>query len=339
MLPSKGGASTSLLGLRTLEVLATKPTKLRSLILSFGVLGLILWGSSVGLAAELQKIRIAYSNRSFSVTTFEVARVKGFFQKEGLEVEMIQVNPRLGAVAVMNGDLDFTSTFASTLRGILAGLPMKFAAVFVKKSGYFLVVRPEIREAQDLKGKRLGVATLLGTDQRAAEEMLRSKGLDPAQLQILALGDASVRGQALRSGLVEAISVSPPEDLNLRGMGFRVLAGPQDMKWALPTGGFALTNRLLQEKPQLVKQTLRALLKAHHFIFENRQETTEVIMRWLRQSPEVASHSYEVFLISASPDGEISDQEMERLTEKRRPLPEVRDFSLLRQVRSEMGMK
>jgi ABC-type nitrate/sulfonate/bicarbonate transport system substrate-binding protein len=202
----------------------------------------------VGYGAEPRKVRLSFSSRSNSVTPFQVALVKGFFKEEMLEVEMIQANPRLGALAVMNGDLDFTTTLGSTLRGILQGLPLKFVAVSVKKSEHFLVVRPEIKELQELKGKRLGVSTLLGTDQRAAEEMLRSKGFNPAFLQILALGDSPVRAQALRSGLVEAVSISPPHDLILKHGGFNVLAGPQDIKFALPTSGLAVTSRLLQER-------------------------------------------------------------------------------------------
>jgi NitT/TauT family transport system substrate-binding protein len=234
---------------------------------------------SFATQSDARNVRISHSSRSNSVTPFYVAVAKGFFKEEGLSVELIQVNPRLGAVAVMNGDLDFTTTFGSTLRGVLQGLPLKFAAVSVKKSEHFLVTRSEIKDIQSLKGKRLGVSTLFGSDQRAAEEMLRAKGLDVSALKILALGDAPVRAEALRSGLVEAASLSPPQDLVLKEQGFNVLAGPQDVKIALPTSGVALSNRYLQEKPKVVKQTLRALLRANRFVFENRRETIEVMQK------------------------------------------------------------
>lgn len=308
-------------------------------ILFFLVWGWGPWGLGIGYGAEPRKVRISFSSRSNSVIPFQVALVKGFFKEEELEVEMIQANPRLGALAVVNGDLDFTTTFGSTLRGILQGLPLKFVAVSVKKSDHFLVVRTEIKEVQELKGKRLGVSTLLGTDQRAAEEMLRSKGFSPGLLQIMALGDSPVRAQALRSGVVEAVSISSPFDLMLKNMGYNVLAGPQDIQFALPTSGLAVTSRLLQERPQLVKQALRALLKAHRFIFENRRETLQVMMRWLEQSPEMAERYYGLALISLSKNGEITDTEWERLTEKRRPLEEVRDFSLLREAQKELGLR
>jgi NitT/TauT family transport system substrate-binding protein len=261
------------------------------------------------------------------VTPFWVALQKGFFKEEGLDAELIQVNPRLGAIAVLNGDLDFTTTFGSTLRSIVqGGFPVKFVFVSVKKSEHSLIVRPEIKDIKGLTGKRFGVATLLGSDQRAGEEMMRAKGFSPAALKIIALGDSPVRMQAIRAGIVDAIAIGPPQDLMLKAEGYTILAGPQDVEIALPTSGLAVTSRMLQENPQLIKRTLRAMLKAQRFVFENKRETLQIMMRWLEQSPEVAERSYELAGISLSRDGEITDQDWEKLIEKNRPLDEVRDF-------------
>jgi NitT/TauT family transport system substrate-binding protein len=300
---------------------------------------LALANPGAAFSAQAQKVRLSYSSRSNSVTPFQVAAVKGFFKEEGLDVEMIQVNPRLGAMAVMNGDLDFTSTFGSTLRGVLQGLPLKFVAVSVKKSEHFLVARRDIKDVSELKGKKIAVSTLLGTDQIAAEEILRSKGFNPTLLQPLAVGDAPLRAQALRTGLVDASSISSPHDLLLKDEGFNVLGGPEDVKYALPTSGLAVSHRFLQEKPQLIKQLLRALLKGHRFIFENRQETVNIMTRWLSQSPEMAEHSYQLSLVSLARNGEITDYEWERLTEGKKPLADVRDFTLLRQAQKELGIR
>jgi len=254
---------------------------------------------------------------------------------------LIQVNPRLGPTAVINGDLDFTTTFGTTLRAIIGGFPIKFVAVSVRKSEHFLVVRPEIKEIRDLNGKKLGVATVFGSDQRAAEEMIRGKGFSPTMIKPVALGEAPVRAQALRSGVVEAVSVSPPFDLALKAEGFRVLAGPQDVEIALPTSGLAVSNRTLQQNPQFVKRAVRALMKSHRYVFENKKEIVPLMIRYLAQTPEVAERSYDLLLllISLSRNGEITDQEWDILTEKKKTADEVRDFSLLREVQKELKIK
>jgi len=288
--------------------------------------------------AQTQKIRIAYSSRSNTITPFYIAASKGFFREEGLDVELIQVSPRLGALAVMNGDVSFTTSFTSTFRGILQGLPLKLILVALKKGIYFLVVRPEIKDVQDLKGKKLGVATIRGTDQLVAEELLRSKGFNPALLQQIVIGETPLRAQALVAGIVQVVSLSPPHDLVLQQMGYKVLAGPPEV--GLPASGLFTSDRLLKENPQGVKRTLRALIKANRFITEKRQETIAVMLKSLPQPQEVASRSYDLELKALSKDGQMTDAEMEslieRLGEKKRPLDEVRDFSPVRQALKEL---
>ena len=290
-------------------------------------------------AQELQKVRISYSSRSNSTTVYQVALARGFFKEEGLEPEMIQMNPRLGGLAVMNGDIELTTTFGSTLRAIIQGLPIKFVAISVRKTDHFLISRPDLKTVQELRGKRLGVSTLFGTDQLAAEEMMQSKGLSPGAMQVVALGDAPVRVQALRTGLVEAIAMNSPHDLALIKSGYNALAGPQDLKRALPLAGLAVKDSLPKEKPALIKHALRAVLKAHRFIFDNKQETTRIMMQWLSQPPAAASRSYEMALLTLSRNGEIADGELELLTEKKRPLNEVRDYTLLREAQKELGIR
>jgi NitT/TauT family transport system substrate-binding protein len=299
----------------------------------------ILFVAGDGITAQLTKVRISYSSRSNSNTPFIIALNKGFFGEEGMDVELIQVNPRLAATAVINGDLDLTTTFGTTLRSIIGGFPIKFVAVSVKKSEHILVVRPEIKEIRDLNGKKLGVATLFGSDQRAAEEMLKGKGFSPTMMKPVALGESPVRAQALRAGLVDAISITSPFDLSLKSEGFRFLAGPQDVQIALPTSGLAVSNRTLQQNPQLVKRAVRGLLKAHRFVFGNRKEVLPEMIRYLDQKPDVAERSYDLLVGSLSRNGEITDQEWDALTEKKKPVDEVRDFTLLREAQKELKIK
>ena len=88
--------------------------------------------ATVAAADASQKIRIAYASRSSSAMPQYMAQSKGFFKAEGLDVELIQMNPRLGATAVVNGDVTFATPFTSTFRGILQGFPMKLLFIHIK---------------------------------------------------------------------------------------------------------------------------------------------------------------------------------------------------------------
>jgi NitT/TauT family transport system substrate-binding protein len=305
-------------------------------------LATLLLAASAGFSADApQKVRIAYASRSSSALPQYMALQKGFFKAEGLDVEIIQMNPRLGATAVVNGDVSFATPFTSTFRGILQGFPMKLVFVHIKKGPYYIMVRPEIKDVAQLKGKRIGVATIKGTDQLVAEEMLQAKGFNPNQLQAVAIGDGPVRMQALISAVVEAICVAPPHDLMLRKMGYNALLGPPEI--GLPSAGMLTSDRLIKENPQLVRRTLKALLRSHNHIMENRQDAIQTLIKWLPQPLDVAEHSYDAELKSLNRDGTMTDAEVEsiieRVGEKKRPLNEVRDFSFAREAMKELGLR
>src|SRR5258706_1212964 len=289
-------------------------------------------------AAETECGRMPYASRGNPGPPAYLAQTRGFFKAEGLEAELIQMNPRLGATAVAGGDVAFATPFVSTFRAILQGFPMKLVFVHLKKGPYFIIVRPEIKDVQQLKGKKLGVSTIRGADQLVAEEMLRAKGFNPGLLQAVAIGDGPVRMQALISGAVEPISIAPPHDLMLQRMGYPALAGPPDH--GLPVAGMFASDRPPRENPQLPPPALNALLRAHEFILENKSATIPVMIQWLLQTPEAAARSYDLELKTLARDGQMTDGEIEslidRLGEKKRALDEVRDFTLARQALKEL---
>ena len=184
----------------------------------------------------------------------------------------------------------------------------------------------------------LGVATIKGADQLVAEELLQAKGFNPTLLQPVGIGEAPLRMQALASGAVDAVCVAPPHDLLLKRMGFPALAGPPEI--GLPVAGMFTSDRLLRENPQLVKGTLKALLRAHQFILVNRQDTIPIMLKSLPQPVDVAEHSYDIELKTLARDGQMTDAEVEglieRLAEKKRPLDEIRDFTPVRQAMKEL---
>ena len=289
--------------------------------------------------AQTQKVRISFSSRSNTSVPYYVAVSKGFFRDEGMDVEIIQANPRLGVMALMNGDVSFTGTFVSTVRGILSGFPMKIVLVAFKKGVYYLIAHPSVKDVQDLRGKKLGVSSLRGSDHLVAEELLRSKGMNPAQMQPVVLGDTSVRLQSVITGAVDVTTLSPPHDLMAQKAGVKVLAGPPEI--GMPASGMITSDRLIKENPAFVRRGVRAILRANRFIDENRAETIKVLLQWVKQTPEIAGRSYDVELKSILRDGTMTDAEMESFidrlgNEKKRSIDEVRDFSFVRQAWKEL---
>jgi NitT/TauT family transport system substrate-binding protein len=289
--------------------------------------------------AQTQKVRLSLSSRSNTNTSYYIAQARGLFKDEGLDVEFIQINPRLGAMAVLNGDVTFTTSFVSTFRGIAQGLPMKTVFILLKKGTYHLMVRPDlIKDIQDLRGKKLGVTAVNGGDHIIGRELMRMKGLDPNLVQAIAVGDPALRLQAAISGAVQAVSVPPPYDLILEQKGLKAISGPPEI--GVPSSGLFAADRIIKENPQVLRRTIRATLKANRFLENNRDETLRIMNKYVPQSTETAARSYDVEFKALAKDGQMTDAEiefqLERLADKKRPLDEIRDFSFARQAVKEL---
>jgi ABC-type nitrate/sulfonate/bicarbonate transport system substrate-binding protein len=118
-------------------------------------------GSAAVLHAQsLERVRIAYSPGGLISFPLIITKEKNIFQTEGLEVEPIIMRPELGVKALVSGDLQYSYFAGTTINAAFNGLPVKVVMVTSDCPLYSLMVRPQIQSLKDLKGKKLGVASL-----------------------------------------------------------------------------------------------------------------------------------------------------------------------------------
>ena len=303
---------------------------------------------AIGFSAQDDKVIISYSSRDFSFLPGHVAVVKGFFRDEGLDPVMVQMRPPIAAPALTAGEIHYTTTFGSTLNAIMQGVPLRMLAVITEKSPYYIVARPGIKSVAELRGKKLAAQQRGLSDRVMAEAILEAKGVDLKDVQFVTLsGDLPVRMSALTSGLVDAVCLLPPGPVLLEKDGYRIIAGPNDVKLGVPTNGLTATNQRLSEKRAEVKKVLRAMSRGLRFVRERREETIAIMGQWLSQKPDIAARSYDLIIAGYSQDGATSDTTWQALIDSRvqsvglpRPnsLDQVRDFTLLREVQKELKL-
>lgn len=300
-------------------------------------------------AHSQEKVIISYSSRDFSFLPGHVAATKGFFKEEGLEPVMVQMRPPIAAPALMNAEIHYTTTFGSILNAIMQGMPAKMLGVITEKSPYYIVARPEIKSVAELRGKKLGAQQRGLSDRVMAEAILEAKGIDLKDIQFVTIsGDLPVRMGVLTSGLVDAVCLLPPGPVLLEKDGYRIIAGPNDVKLGVPTVGITATNQRLAEKRAEVKKVVRAMIRGVRFVRERRDDTIAIMAQWLSQKPDIAARSYDLIIAGYSQDGGTSDATWQALIDSRvqtvglpRPnsLDQVRDFTLLREVQKELKLR
>lgn len=315
------------------------------------LLGSLLLWPSLALAQKekaLQTLNVGYPPSITSVQAV-VARERGFYKEEGFDFTLIVINSSVAVKAQVAGELDYT--FFGGATGILAaagGLPIKVVMFLFNHTDYDFVVRPEITGGKDLIGKKVGVSDQSGGVYSIAREFLKHFGVDPdKQVTILSLGREPLRLQALVAGNIAASTFPTPHQFIAEKKGMKILGSAEGIL-KLPVNGVTVTQTKIKSQPEEIRKVIRATLRGVQFFLKNPQPSQEILMRWLKLDQEIAKKAYERTLSVISKDGTSDEEALKnqfKITKdlvrgaSETALSQVVDYSFLREVQKEMGIR
>ena len=299
-------------------------------------------------AQGADKVRIGVSNYNISNLTVGVAQTKDFFKQEGIEAEIIRMNPNVATMALVSGDIDYSTLIGSVIGANLKGAKLKMIACSQDRTPLSLVGKAAIKSVKELKGKTIGVGSYGSTPDIIARMVVKHYGVDPeTEIKMLALGSDSARLTALKEGVVDAIIVAPPVDFEGKKMGFNILSRAGDIL-RFPYNGLGTSVEKITERPDGVKRVIRAIVRANGFIRRNREGAIQVLVNWTKTKPEFAEAAYDSTVGVFSQDGTIPEDGLRLVIENFRKsmnlsrqvsLSDVSDSTLLFQVQRELGIK
>ena len=295
-----------------------------------------------------EKIRIGFPEFNSSTFTLPLAQIKGFFNEEGLQAELIRIRSAVALLALTSGEIDYHTVVAPAVTAALRGIPVRVVACFTPGLTTAIIARPELKTVQDLRGKTIGLNSIGGGLESTVRLMLKHYGLDPDKdVKFLATGGAETRFAALKQGLTVATAGSTPMDYIGKKMGYVVLARAYDL-FSYPNTGLVASVKSIKENPDRLKRVIRAGIKANRYLLQNRDGTIQVMMQWMRIDKDTATATYDGSVKSFNDDGSVSDaglriaiDEARKATNTAREVSfsEVADFSMLREAQRELAPK
>lgn len=295
------------------------------------------------------KIRIGFPGVAVQFVPLILGEKRGFFQEAGLQVEFIQMVGNIGVVAFVSGEVDYwAGVGSSTVAGAIRGLPIKVVACYAPTVPFALISRPEFKSIQELRGKAIGV-NAFGTPQEIVARLIfKHFGLDPEkEVKFLAPGSNEARFASMKQGLTAATMVSPPGDFLGKKMGFVVLARAHEIL-SYPTSGLAANVKKIKERPDELKNVIKAGIRANRYIRQNREGTIQFMMEWMKIDKEIATATYESTWKIYNEDGSLPEDGFRLIIEEAKKfakanrdvsLSEVADLSILREAQKELGIK
>ena len=229
---------------------------------------------------ELQEVQVGEVTRSIFYAPQYVAIEKGFFEEEGLKVELKTIaGGDKTMTALLSGGIDVALVGSETSIYVTAqgaNDPIKNFAQLTQTDGTFLVAREQI---DDFSWEMLKGSTFLGQrkggmPQMAGEFVLKKHGIDPqSDLELIQNIDFANISTAFASGTGDYVQLFEPTAsvFEAEGVG-HIVASFGTESGHLPYTAFMTKASMIESDPEMVEKFTRAIKKAQDWVYANSAE-------------------------------------------------------------------
>jgi ABC-type nitrate/sulfonate/bicarbonate transport system substrate-binding protein len=261
--------------------------------------------SSASAAAKLSgsadKVTFAYTSVSPASATWWVVKESGSWAKYGFDVTLQFIDTgNLLTQALIGGSLDIAGdSGVDVLTAAGAGnKDLVMLSLNTTTLTDILIVTPDINQASDLKGKKVGISKIGSEGDFTMIQALKGLGLDPDKdVTRLQIGTEGPRLAALKAGTISAgaqdISATP----QIKQLGLKVMASLVDMKLLYAKQGVTLKRSYLQSHQDLVTRFMKGYLEGIAFYKDpkNRDKSLQYINMYMKTDPEVVANVYDSY--------------------------------------------
>ncbi len=228
-----------------------------------------------------------------------------YFEKYGIKnLEVIQFSGGQPVTrALIGGDIQISTTGgAAVVNARLKGADTVIIARTVGVFPYTLYVGKDIRDASELKGKRVAVSTVGGSGYVAMQYALRKLGLDPDKdVAMLQVGDFGTRLASLAAGTIQGTLLLPPFTLRARELGLRPLYDLVGSGIQYPINQITARQSFIKSQRDTVKNFMRAFVAGLARFRTDRDFGTRVLGKNLRETDAKILHETYDFWLKVFP--------------------------------------
>lgn len=233
-----------------------------------------------GKDSSLEKITVAEVAHTIFYAPQYAAISQGFFEEEGLEVELL-LTPGADKVtaAVLSGDVQIGFSGSEACIYVYnAGEKdyLKTFAQLTQKDGSFLVSREKYEDftLDDLRGKSVIGGRKGGMPEMTLEWALRQNGIDPVNdLEIDTSVDFAAMSGAFMGGQGDFVSLFEPNATQIENQGFGyIVASIGELGGVVPYTSYSARTSYIEENPEIIEKFTRAIQKGLDYVHNHSDE-------------------------------------------------------------------
>ena len=225
-------------------------------------------------------VRAAYSSISGAGIVTWIAADRGLFAKNALDVELIYVAGSQAMQSLLSGTTPIgIQGIEPVFRVNAHGSDTVMIFGLVTKPTFSIMVRSEIKDYHELKGKPLGVSRYGSSTDLLLRMSLEKWGFKPeVDVPILQMGGVPPILAGMQSKKIFGGPLSLPTLARAKQEGYRELVDIADLIPDYQVAGVVTRRAFIKQSPEIVRGFVRAMAEAIA-VFKNNPEAVRSVMK------------------------------------------------------------
>jgi NitT/TauT family transport system substrate-binding protein len=231
-----------------------------------------------------EPLRVGIPGLSAEFAPVWAANDRGLLKKYGFESEIIamQGGTQL-AQAVIGASIPIAVMGGAYLTAAVRGADLVMIATHMDKFPYSLIVKPNIKKVEDLKGTKLAISRFGSSSDAGLRVALQKLGLNPDKdVTILQVGGQTERFAALKGGTVDGTVVIPPLSGAAQRLGYNALINMTELGIPYPQEGVVVSRQMIGSRRETIIRFLKAYIEGVKELKTDKEFAIAVMAKHLR---------------------------------------------------------
>ena len=263
-----------------------------SLTVITGVLGTLV---VLGQGAPI-KTAINFPTRSGASWPMFIAKEGGYYQKHGLDLNLVFGAGTIGVAMISSGEAAMTNSSMEQALQASSRDPNSLVMMgsTLNKGAFALMAPKTIKSPKELKGKRLAVSQIGDAPYNYTLALLGKFGLTARDVQWIPVGtDATARAVALTSGRADATLLTAPVYFKLEEQGFKSIANMGDYNDIYASTVYLFTRKTIAANPKLPELIIKAQAEAIKRFYDDKAFAVKAYIAYDKQEPADVERIYD----------------------------------------------
>ncbi|HLG70301.1 MAG TPA: ABC transporter substrate-binding protein [Chloroflexota bacterium] len=245
--------------------------------------------------------KMVVSHSQLNSTPNEAALASGIFAKNNLNVDVRYIpQGATGMQVLLSGETNVAELGGAEMVAAAAnGADVVILANLEPVYPFKFMVSKDIQNAQDLKGKKVGITTVGSVDDTSIRAALPTVGIDPTKdVNLVPVGPEPARVAALLNGQIQATDATPSAWIQIEAGGGHMLFDIAALKLPAATAALAAQRSWVNSHKDITQRYIDSIVEAIAWERNNKAAEEDVMRKVFKfEDPKVLDAVYDYYVL------------------------------------------